>query len=91
MLTNRIEKQVDLEHEPGEWIRVRMPSVAMLADVDRTDGLKATIDVLKLCILSWSYDAEVTPENVGELDVVSVQALEAVLFPAQNEADRKND
>ena len=46
--------------------------------------------VLGHCITAWSYDAEVTPENVADLDEVTVEAVMAALIPHEDEGERKN-
>lgn len=117
-LTHRIVKRVELEHEPGQWIQVRMPSLAILdrarqARSRQAIELVAGIDLSQLrpsasqasaasepdydwqvllsgCILAWSYEDSVTPENVAELDAVTVRVLMAELVPTENEAERKN-
>ena len=46
--------------------------------------------VLGACVTAWSYDAEVTPENVADLDEVTVEAVMAALIPQEEEGERKN-
>jgi hypothetical protein len=91
MLTSKHLKKVDLPHEPGEWIEVKMPSVGDLRAVDMTNSIQSTLDALCSCIKAWSYDEDVTPENIADLDPPTITFLETVLFPPQTEAERKND
>lgn len=96
MLTSRVKKRIELPHEEGQWIDVRMPSVNMMTGVrEAADNVALTIAVLEKCIVAWSYTEEdgtaipVTPENVGDLDIETVRVVEAVLF-ARSEAEQKN-
>src|SRR3990172_11779280 len=119
MLTYRVIKRVDVEHEPGAWIEVRLPSLHILerakqakskqsislmsgidVDFSRLQGFTAAdqaerleydwLTLLQACILVWSYEEPVTPENVAELDEVTVHAVLAVLLPRETEVTRKN-
>ena len=89
-LTSKIEIKVDLPHEPGEWITLRMPSVSMMAGLDLEQAIESTITVLQQCVKAWSYAEPVTPDNVADLDLETVRVLEAVLF-RRDEDERKND
>lgn len=118
-LTNRVVKRIDLAHEPGQWLEVRLPSMAildrarqarsrqameMMAGMDLshfrdlrpqepTASAEPDYDwqtLLASCLLAWSYDAPVTPENVAELDLATVRAALAVLVPQDSEAEQKN-
>ena len=91
MLTNKVITRVDLPHEDA-WIEVRQPSLLILQK-----ALRAPIDgadwnwlyLLQSCITAWSYDDELTPEAVGELDGETVTVLTGVLMP-KAETDPKN-
>lgn len=114
-LTHRIVKHIELAHERGEWIEVRMPSLSildrarqakarqaieMMAGMDlsrykdlapsesRESKASDTFDahtLLSACILSWSYADPVTPDNVAELDGVTVEAVLAELVPGEGD------
>ena len=89
-LMSKATKRVELTHEPGQWIDVRLPSFYM---VQHTADL--TYDWPKLfesCIKAWSYEEPVTPENILELDVSTVSLLIEELFPSiQTEEDIKKN
>ena len=44
-LTHRGTKRIDLEHEPGQWLDVRMPSLAIL-DRARVAQMRRTIEMM---------------------------------------------
>lgn len=97
MLTSRTTETVRLPNEPGEWIKVRMPSADIIADASEAgNDIRVSIAALQRCILEWSYKEEdgtaipVTPENVADLDADTVQLLGNVLFPTHPDEERKN-
>ena len=97
MLTSKHIKQIDIPNEPGEWVKVRMPSLGIIQGAQRhapgdvTDqdvrASYAVIPLLQACVLSWSYEEPVTPENVADLDPQTAAALVNALMA---EDDRKN-
>lgn len=120
MLTHRVTKRIDLAHEPGAWIEVRMPGKAIL-DNAREAGMRKTLErvagidlsqykdlapqtereanpadgldwqvLLGECVIAWSYGDPVTPENIAELDEVTVGVVIDALIPILTEAEQKN-
>ena len=90
MLTNKLEKTVELPHEPGQWVKVRMPSGFMKlrsADMSNIDG---GLYLFESCILGWSYDEPVTREAIWELDDHTIQLILTALLIPEPETDRKN-
>lgn len=73
MLTHKIVRRIELEHEPGAWIEARSPSVAIMAQAHEAPSV--LIATLQACILAWSYEDPVTPENVAELDPETATAV----------------
>ena len=77
-----------------------MPSLGIIqaaqrhapADVPDVDmrASYAVIPLLQACVLAWSYDEPVTPENVADLDPVTAAALVTALMATPGEDDRKN-
>lgn len=45
--------------------------------------------LLRACILAWSYEEPITPENIAELTEDVVTLLLAELFPVESKEDRK--
>ena len=116
-LTHHIIKHIDLEHEPGQWIEVRMPSLAILDKArdersrkalamvqgvdlsqlkDFTIGQTIQADsdcdwqtLLNECITAWSYEDDLTAENIAELDKITVDVVISILLPSETEEDRK--
>ena len=89
-LTNKIEKTVELPHEPGEWIKVRMPSAFMSARASEMSLTDGTLFLLEKCVLAWSYPDLLTRENLEELDNETVIVIRNALFPSIDEEERKN-
>ena len=89
MLTNKAQKRVELPHEPGEWVEVRMPSMLIMDKA--SDGPHPWLGLLTACIQAWSYDAEVTEETIGELDAETVQVLNGALLGTGRDADAQKN
>ena len=100
MLTSKHLKTVEVPGEPGEWVKVRMPSLGIIQETQR--GLPgdvldpdmrsafAIIPMLQACVLEWSYPEPVTPENVADLDAGTAAALVSALMAGPDEVERKN-
>lgn len=89
MLTNKVIKRVEVDK--GEhWIEVRMPSHFMFLEMGGNYGLEEQHRFLSQCITGWSYEAELTPDNIRELDTPTVNALTEALHGVEPQADRKN-
>ena len=87
-LTGKIIKRVELPHEPGQWITVRMPS--MLIFDQALEGDHRWLTFLTACIQEWSYEEPVTPDNIGELDPETVRVLSAALNGTEPDDASKN-
>ena len=79
MLTNKLLRRVELEHEPGAWIEVRAPSFAIMREVWH-DGDINELLALQRCVTAWSYEEPATPENILELDGLTVQAVLGAIY-----------
>lgn len=58
-------------------------------DADPRDGYDE-VTVLEGCIVDWSDDDAVTPENIALLDPSHVDTILAVLLPRHTQEDRKS-
>ena len=97
MLTAKHVKTIDVPGEEGQWVKVRMPSLSIIQDSQRQAPADerdaeirasyAVIPLLQRCVLEWSYDEPVTPENVADLDPSTAAALVTALM---EQPDRKN-
>lgn len=73
-------KRIEIPHEPGSWVEIRPITARMFANVQR-DGKgesysEITLRLLNGCIAAWSYDAAVSPENIDNLDPVTMNFLD---------------
>lgn len=100
-LTSQQTKRLELPHEEGAWIEVRMPSIGIMQRVrqwtDENGGagsgfaqIGAAIMLAHECIKAWSYDAEITLENVSDLDTETLRFLETELVVAPKNSDGRS-
>jgi hypothetical protein len=61
-LTNRVTKRVDLVHEPGQWVDIRMPSLAIL-DAAKVIGLHRMLESVKGLDLSQFERMQSKPQE----------------------------
>lgn len=66
-LTNLATKRVDLPHEPGQWLTVRMPSLHILDDAKQAQARKAFqlmagVDLSQLKGLNSDRPAQAGPD-----------------------------
>lgn len=88
--THLIEEQIDLVHEPGQWIRIRRPSGLMKLRSMDMELADAAAYLFGQCILSWSYEQPVSAELIAELDDETVNALTSALLRTETPEARKN-
>ena len=88
MLTNKVIKRVELPHEPGEWVEVRMPS--MLIMDTSSDQPHTWLALMVACIQAWSYDEPVSPETISELDAETIHILNRALMGGSDQDATKN-
>lgn len=73
-------RHVEIPHEPGEWVELRPITSRIFATVQREGKGESyseiTLRLLAGCIVAWSYDAPVTPENIDLLDPVTMNYLD---------------
>lgn len=100
MLTNRVTRRIDLPHEPGQWVEARMPSMmimaqartaARLAGVDDFDAFTYANHLLRACVTGWSYEAEVTAENIDEIDDTTAALVIGEITGTVEPGEQKND
>ena len=87
MLTNLIKKRIELPNEPGQWIEIRRPSIAIYQEFSASDF--NTLVLLQHCVTSWSYEAECTAENIAELDPETAGILANEIVWKDTEEDQK--
>lgn len=66
MLTNKELITIEVPGEDGQYIKARHASIADVVSV--AEGESPVLKMLQACIKEWSYDAEVTLENIAALD-----------------------
>jgi hypothetical protein len=75
-------RRLELPHEPGAWVEVRLLSAntvrkldkdarAIAGDDDSDYGYEVMGAMLKTAVVSWSYEAPVTLENIDDLDLAT--------------------
>ena len=73
------KQRYDIPHEPGQWVEVRPFTARDGADVEElTEGnarIQLGVQLLKRCVVAWSYDAEISEETIGQLDMDTFQWL----------------
>ena len=78
-LTNSLTRRIDLPHEPGEWIEVRLPSYRVL-QAARDARLRAAIeqvrgiDLATIQSFSAGQSRARTPDPLDEYDLPSLLA-----------------
>lgn len=73
-------RRVEIPHETGAWVEIRPITARIFANVQR-DGKgesysEITLRLLNSCIVAWSYEAPVSPENIDNLDPVTMNYLD---------------
>lgn len=89
MLTSKVTTKIELPHEPGQWIEVKQPSIRDAIDVAQAEG-DSWLPLLKQCIISWSYEEPVTPENIADLDTDTAWLIIDALNVPSKPGQRKN-
>lgn len=90
-LTSQHLKQLDIPHEEGQWVKVRMPSLRMLHEMSKhEDTYDGMVKMIAGCVAEWSYDAPVTEEAVWDLDAETAGFIGKALNPNRTEDEEKN-
>ena len=71
-LTNSLTRRIDLPHEPGEWIEVRLPSYRVLQAA--RDARLRGIDLATIQSFSAGQSRARTPDPLDEYDLPSLLA-----------------
>ncbi len=94
MLVVKQERRLEHPTEPGTWFTVRLPlSVGDMAKAgDASNLAEVKLYTLAGAITAWSYDAPVSREAVGNLDLKTFQWLSDLVFEESQlrEEDEKN-
>lgn len=73
-------QRFEIPHEPGEWVDLRPLPWARFTEITSKPGVEKAIVLVRESIAAWSYDAEVTAENIDRIDVQTAKFIaEAVL------------
>lgn len=90
-LTSHLTKRLDLPHEPGEWVEVRMPSLRMLHELSAyDDSYEGMVKLVSQCVLSWSYPVGVSEDSIWDLDAETAGFIAKALNAAKSEDEEKN-
>lgn len=90
-LTSQDIKRLDLPHEPGQWVDLRMPSLRMLHQMSKLDdSYESMVQLIASCVTGWSYDTPVSPESVWDLDAETAAVIGKALNPSKTEDEEKN-
>ena len=90
-LTSRVTKRLELPHEPGEWVDIRMPSLRDLHEMQKLDDTYAgMVKLISQCVVGWSYEADVTEDTVWDLDAETAGYIGTALNAAKTDDDEKN-
>jgi hypothetical protein len=93
-LCSMTTRKLDIPNEAGEWVEIRPISNAALREVradaraavggeDSQDyGLELTQRLLRIAIVSWSYEPMPTDETIGDLDIAMTEWLARTLNEA---------
>lgn len=81
-------RKLDIPHEPGQWVEIRPLSTAALReaikqaleavkgdDMDREYGYELTARMLRVAVVSWSYEPPPGPDTIADLDLRTTRWL----------------
>lgn len=90
-LTSHDVKRLDLPHEPGQWVDIRMPSLRMLHEMSKIeDSYEGMVKLIASCVTAWSYGDDVTEADVWDLDAETAGVIGKALNPSKTEDEEKN-
>lgn len=89
MFTTDKIKRLDLPHEAGTWVEIKPMSVKVYQAARQADGSLDAIIAMAGCITAWSYDRDVTQENVADLDVETAGIVADAIFEEQDRDQNK--
>lgn len=83
----------EIPHEPGEWMRIRglKASDQILIQRDYATPAERELALLKAIVIEWSYEADVTPEAIDDLDSATLAWLDSEVLPALLNVQRSDD
>jgi hypothetical protein len=84
----------EIPFEKGEWMELRRLTWReshAVNEISRKDPAARVAKVLSIGIKAWSYDAEITPEAIEELDDTTAAWAMGHLMGNRTEDDTKND
>lgn len=94
MLVVKRERRVEHPSEPGTWFTVRTPlSVGDMAQAgDARNLAEVKLFTLATALTGWSYDAPISRDTVGSLDLETFQWLSTLVFEESRlrEEEEKN-
>lgn len=81
-------RKLDIPHEPGQWVEIRPLSTAALReaikqalevvggdDLNREYGYELTARMLRVAIVSWSYEPMPDDKTIADLDLKTTRWL----------------
>lgn len=78
-----------IPHEPGQWVELRPLTGRHFASIQRNAKEESpgeiTLRLIAACLVAWSYDAEITPENIEALDYETFNWLDNQLSAASSQ------
>lgn len=75
LLTDSDAVRVDLPHEPGSWVELRRLTWGRVRQVQALPEGERIGAMFIAGVAAWSYDAELTPENLDSLDMTTANFI----------------
>lgn len=88
-------KRLEIPHEPGEWMDVRVPLAAGdMAGLTAADGeIGMSLDLMVSVVQAWSYPEDISRETIDLLDLDTMVWLAQAVTEAsgvKDEAEKKD-
>ncbi len=80
LIDPKTRRKMPIPHEPESWVELRPLTARDMAEIQRdSDGktrAEVTLRILQLCLTDWSYEAAITEEALGSLDIETFNWLD---------------
>lgn len=73
---DRASERLAIPHEPGEWMEFRSLTRAEWKRIKDLDDTALTDAATQQALVAWSYPAPITPESIGQLDMLTSNWLD---------------
>lgn len=80
-------ERIEIPHEPGQWIELIPPSGGDLRDLSGLESYEYSFGLAARMITRWSYERDITIENIADLDAHTIGWLAPVLREHMNVRD----